>query len=285
MGDNNMGDNSMSDNNAEMWQGQNIVNCHDYPIHDNSSAERAALVSRYRQQLDENLYCSLPNFIRPAALQAMAAEAKTLRSKAYDNRSRRNCYLQRSEDASLPDNHPRNIMQDASTRMIAYHLLPQNSPLKTFYHWPAVRELLADIVGNQPLYDNEDLYQPANYVCYNDGDQSSWHFDSDNAFTVTLMVQPAERGGNFELSANTRSDADQNYDHVAKVLLGEADDTVQAVGREAGELCIFRGCHSLHRVSQVAGDTMRIMGVFVYESAPGVVGNAEVNETVYGIAR
>jgi len=275
----------MSDINIERWQGHSIVNCEDYPIHDRVSAQRAALVNQCRAQLEQNLYCTLPNFVVPAALRAMAEEAKALRPKAYDNRSRRNCYLQRSGDASLSADHARNIMQDASTRMIAYHLLAENSPLKAFYHWHAVRELLADIVGDQPLYDNEDPYQPANYVCYNDGDQSSWHFDSDNAFTVTLMVQAAESGGDFELSANTRSDSDENYPHVARVLRGEADETVQGVAREAGALCIFRGCHSLHRVSKVAGNTLRIMGVFVYESSPGVVGNAEVNETVYGIAR
>jgi hypothetical protein len=54
------------------------------------------------------------------------------------------------------------------------------------------------------------------------------------------------------------------------------------VAREPGSLCIFRGCNSLHRVSPVSGGTLRIMGVLVYETEPGVVGYPEVNETVYG---
>ncbi len=37
-----------------------------------------------------------------------------------------------------------------------------------------------------------------------------------------------------------------------------------------------------HRVSPVEGDTLRIMGVFVYESVQGVVGDPEVNATIYG---
>lgn len=59
------------------------------------------------------------------------------------------------------------------------------------------------------------------------------------------------------------------------VLHGERDDTIVSVGREPGALCIFRSCNSPHR-------TMRIMGVFVYEREPGVLGDPEVNETIYG---
>ena len=47
----------------------------------------------------------------------------------------------------------------------------------------------------------------------------------------------------------TRSEASENYDHVRDVLTGRRDDTVLGVGRDPGELCIFKGCHSLHRVS------------------------------------
>ena len=166
--------------------------------------------------------------------------------------------------------------------MIAYDQIPESSPLKTFYHHPAVRALIAEIVGEGELFDNEDPYQPANYVCYQDGDESSWHFDADNSFTMTLMIQPSELGGEFEMSPHTRTDADQKYDNVAKVLRGERQDTVVSIGREPGALCIFKGCNSLHRVTPVSGDTLRIMGVFVYEFSPGLVGDAEVNATIYG---
>jgi hypothetical protein len=80
---------------------------------------------------------------------------------------------------------------------------------------------------------------------------------------------------------NTRSDDDPHFDRVKKVITGDEDGIVE-VGREEGSLCIFRGCNSLHRVSPVKGDRLRIMGVFVYENEPGITGDGEVNETVYG---
>ncbi|NMM45629.1 hypothetical protein HH303_14125 [Rhodospirillaceae bacterium KN72] len=261
---------------------EEVVNLDAYPILDRSSPKRAELVARLKRELDQNLYVSLPDFIRPAARDRAVADAMAAHPKAFHNKSRRNCYLQRKGDETLPGDHPRNILMDASTRMIAYDLIPGDCPVKTLYHWQPVRDFVAAIVGSETLYDNEDPLQPVNLLCYEPGDRSAWHFDSVNAFTMTLMLQAPEKGGDFQLVPNTRSDSDQNYDYVGAIVRGERPQDAVSVAREAGALCIFRGCNSLHRVSPVEGDRMRIMGVFVYESEPGVTGDPEVNATVYG---
>ena len=59
-------------------------------------------------------------------------------------------------------------------------------------------------------------------------------------------------------------------------------ERIETVSRDAGELTIFRGCNSLHRVSPVVGERLRMMAVFVYEDKPGIKGDPEVNLTVYG---
>ena len=141
--------------------------------------------------------------------------------------------------------------------------------------------MVGEIVGVDVLYDNEDPMQPVNALCYRNGDQSAWHFDSTNAFTMTLMLQAPHGGGRFEMHQNTRSDDDQNYDQVRRVVIGEPEGVIE-VGRQENALCIFRGCNSAHRVSPVEGDRLRIMGVFVYEDEPGIIGEPEVNETIYG---
>lgn len=261
---------------------EDVVNLKAYPIRDRADPARSALIRNLKSHLDEHQYVSLPNFILPKALERAVGDAEKARPQAFQNSSRRNCYLHRTGDQSLPEDHPRNIMMDASTRMLAYDLIPEDCPIKTLYHWEPVRQMVAEIVGNERLYDNEDPCQPANLLCYEKGDRSAWHFDSVNAFTMTLMLQSPEAGGDFELVPNTRSDDDQHYDYVQKVLTGKCPQDAVSVAREAGSLCIFRGCNSLHRVSPVEGDTMRIMGVFVYETEPGIVGDPEVNATVYG---
>ncbi|KRS15232.1 HalD/BesD family halogenase [Roseovarius indicus] len=261
---------------------EDVVNLDLYPILDQASPERAELVKRLKTELDEKQYVSLPDFIRPEARERAVADAKAALPRAHHNSSQRNCYLQRKGDETLPSDHPRNLMLEASTRMLAYDQVPDDCPVKTLYHWEPVRQMVAEIVGEEKLYDNEDPCQPVNLLCYQTGDRSAWHFDSVNAFTMTLMLQASEAGGDFEMVPNTRSDDDQNYDYVRSVLKGECPDDAVSVARSAGALCIFRGCNSLHRVSPVEGDSMRVMGVFVYEREPGIVGDPEVNATVYG---
>jgi hypothetical protein len=261
---------------------EDVVDLAAYPIADPDDPARAALVERLRAELERDQVCVLPGFMRRGARERAVAEATAARPLAHHIRDRRNCYLQRSLDPALPEDHPRNLLFDTSSRMIAYDLFPSDSPLKTLYHWAATRQVVADIVGAEALYDNADPYQPANMLCFQDGDSSSWHFDSGNAFTVTVMLQAPEAGGAFELVPNARSESDPNHDYLRAVLLGERPQDIVEVAREAGSLCIFRGCNSLHRVSPVRGDTLRIMGVLVYETEPGVVGDPEVNETVYG---
>ena len=258
-----------------------VVNTEAYPIIDTDSAAFTTLTERLREQLDARQYVVLPDFIRPAARSEAVRQIQDVLHLANHNCADRNCYLQRAPDPALPNDHPRNVFMSASSRMLAADLLPADSPLKALYCWDKVKALVARIVGVERLYDNEDPLQPVNALCYRTGDRSAWHFDSTNAFTMTLMLQAPVGGGRFEMIPNIRSDEDQNYEGVGAAVLGDRTGAVE-VGREEGALCIFRGCNSLHRVSPVEGDRMRIMGVFVYENEPGVIGDPEVNATVYG---
>jgi len=252
-----------------------------YPL-DSGGAALEQIIAGGRDQLERDQFCSLPGFFTPDAVEASAREAQSLIGQANPADSRRNCYLQRQGDPGLPADHPRNIMSPARYRMIAADLFPDSSNLKTLYCWPPFRAMVAAMVGEERLFPSEDPLQPVNVICYGEGDQSAWHYDSSNAFTMTLMLQAADEGGLFELAPNTRcGEGDEDIEYMAEVLRG-GRDRVRIVSREAGELTIFRGCNSLHRVSPVSGAKVRLMAVFVYETEPGIVGDPEVNLTVYG---
>jgi len=252
-----------------------------YPL-DAGGAALERIVADCRAQLDREQYCALPGFLLSEAITASAHEAAALRERANPARSERNCYLQRRGDPSLPADHPRNIMMPARYRMVAADLLPPESNLKKLYFWQPFQAMVAAIVGVARLYPSEDRLQPVNVICYGPGDQSAWHYDSTNAFTMTLMLQAAEAGGVFELAPNTRrGPEDEDIPYMREVLTG-GRDRVRALSRAEGELTIFRGCNSLHRVSPVEGGRTRLMAVFVYEDRPGVTGDPEVNMTVYG---
>ncbi len=262
-----------------------LINLANYPIADAASPEREKTVARFREQLDRQQYCVLPNFIGPEMCAQLVQEVYQRLPDAYANSSRRNCYLQRQSPGGLPSDHPGNILFDASYNMMAYDLFEDGSLLRALYTWEPLRRFVADIVGAQTLYLSEDTYQPANVLCYCTGDRSAWHFDSTSAFTLTLMLQAADAGGEFMIAPHTRNeDTSEDPAKLAKLRsVLEGDDThVVTVPREPGALVIFRGCTSVHCVSPVEGEKERLMAVFVYEDEPGVIGDPEVNRTVYG---
>lgn len=95
--------------------------------------------------------------------------------------------------------------------------------------------MVAAIVGEERLYPNEDPLQPVNIICYGEGDQSAWHYDSTNAFTMTLMLQAADEAGVFELAANTRNgEDDEDIAYMTEVQKG-VRDRVSTVSREPGK--------------------------------------------------
>lgn len=263
-------------------QASELLNLDRYPLVAEPGETHPQLVA-WREALASDLYCVISNFVTEQALHAMVTEAQALQSKAHHNNAWRNCYLHRELDPALPSEHPRNLQDRSSVHMISYAQLAENSVLKQFYQAPGVRGLVERIVNEGELFPNEDPYQPANYVCYRPGDESAWHFDEDNSFTMTLMLQPAQAGGVFEMAPHTRSQDDQNYAQVRQVLTGEQVDGVVRLDLQPGDLCLFKGTHSLHRVTRVEGEQTRIMGVFVYEFRPGVVGDPRVNATIYGV--
>ena len=253
-----------------------------YPLDSPGPGALDELIADCRERLDRDQYCSLPGFLRADAVDLLVQETLPLLAQANRAESWRNCYLQRVPDPGSADDHPRNIMNYASYHMIAADLIGETSALKQLYYWAPFRQMVAAIVGVDALYPNEDPLQPVNVICYGDGDQSAWHYDSTNAFTMTLMLQSAESGGRFELAPNTRRNpGDEDIGYMQEVL-GGGRERVRVVSREAGELTLFRGCNSLHRVSTVEGSRRRMMAVFVYEDEPGIRGDPEVNRTVYG---
>ncbi len=252
-----------------------------YPLAEPDSPAARVLVERCRGELAERAVCVVEGFLTAASLAALAAEAEGLAPLAHHRAAKRNCYIGVEDDPALPAGHPRRHFMATTLGVVADDLIPADSGLRALYTWPAFRGFLAAIMGYPALYPNEDRFQALNLIVYEPGEQSDWHFDPDNDFTVTLLLQEAEKGGDFSLVPDIRSTADENYDAVGRVLDGDASRVVH-VARPPGSLVVFRGHDSLHRVAPVAGERRRLVAVMCYEDRPGVVGDPAVNAAIYG---
>ena len=251
-----------------------------YPIEDFDHPATRALIGRCRAELAARDYAVVPGFLNAAGLAEMAAPAATVAAEGYRRPGLRGCYVGRDPEPDWPEDHPGRRPLVHKTRILAYDQI-RGWPIDRLYRWPPLRRLLAAILGKRALYLHDCPYQALNLLAFRDGDQSSWHFDPSNEFTVTLLLQAAEAGGEFEIVPKLRSAEDPAFDEVRKVLDGERDRVVR-VDRAPGSLVIFYGHQSLHRVTPIEGKVPRLVAVMCYEEQPGVVGQPEMNTAIYG---
>ena len=106
-----------------------------------------------------------------------------------------------------------------------------------------------------------------------------WHFDTNN-FTITLAIQNSDEGGLFQYAPHIRRSG-ENFDAVQKVLDGTSVKVV-SLALEPGDLQIFKGRYSLHRVSPLRGDRKRYVAIFSYVEELDMVGAPERTKQLYG---
>ena len=106
----------------------------------------------------------------------------------------------RSRTSLCPPDHPRLHFADYRVRAVAYDIMPVDSPLRRLYEWDPLKDLIEAVLGRGPIYRYADPFGALNLAVMGEGDQLQWHFDQTD-FVVSLAIQSAERGGDFEVGA------------------------------------------------------------------------------------
>lgn len=65
-------------------------------------------------------------------------------------------------------------------------------------------------------------------------------------------------------------------------VLDDTSDLVTTLKLEPGDLQIFKGRYSLHRVAPLRGKTPRYVAIFSYVEQEGMVGSPERTKQLYG---
>ncbi|HKO09606.1 MAG TPA: hypothetical protein VJ487_18030, partial [Alphaproteobacteria bacterium] len=123
-----------------------------YPVDDLKSPARAALIAECRRQLAATGACLLPDFLRPAALAAMAAEASQLAPLAHRTPGSRSTAYLEAPDESFPQGHPKRRLQPTSVGAVAYDLIPSEALLRRLYEWDGLIAFLAQALGRERLH-------------------------------------------------------------------------------------------------------------------------------------
>ncbi len=256
-----------------------IVDLEHFPIHDVSAPARRELVAFCRGELAEDGCCSVKSFLRPDAVQRISEEAEALSSEAYRTTVAHNPYFS-PDDEQFPEGHPRRQFQKRTNGFVCYDLIPDTSDLRALYDWPAFTAFLSEAFEIDPLHRYADPLAAMPFNTMRPGDTFPWHFDT-NEFTVTLMIQPPESGGLFEYAPNVRSPEDECYEDVARVMDGQSDK-VKTLELAAGDMQLFLGRYTLHRVTPVTGNRHRHVAIPSWARVPDMIGTPHRTKTIYG---
>lgn len=258
---------------------RDYVDLRKFPLHDRGSALYDAVLRTIREELDGDGCAVLRGFVRRDRIAALVAEADRVAPYGYRSFSRTNAYFTQ-DDPGLPHSHPVRRFFDRSNAFIPADNFGPESILRAIYRWPPFAPFIQAALNEEKFYPYADPLADVIINMSEEGGGFPWHFDTNN-YTVTLAIQNGEDGGAFEYCPHLRSAEDERYDAVQAVLDGDRSP-VKSLWLEPGDLQIFRGRHTLHRVEPMRGTRTRYVAIFSYAEHPHMVGSPERTRQLYG---
>lgn len=258
---------------------KDIINLDNFPLDALESDAGRALVNGCQQNLAENGVFNLEGFLRPTALQRCVNEVRPpLDHNAFEHRREHNIYFE-DQRVGLSADHPALKRFETINHTVCADQIPESLVCR-IYEWSPFVTFLATVMKKDALYQMADPLARANVLAYRPGEALNWHFDRSE-FTTTLILQSPENGGEFQYRSDLRSEKDENYDGVARLVAGK-DGEVQALPLPAGTLSVFKGKNTAHRLTPVEGSRDRIVAVFSYYETSGVTFSESERIGFYG---
>jgi hypothetical protein len=256
-----------------------FVDLERFPITDLDSPRGQVVIAEARQQVVSLGAAELSGFITPEGVDALVRDAEALAERAHPSGGMGTAYLETPSD-EWPEGHPRLHRMKFGVRAVGYDIIPRTSPLRQLYEHPLVTNFIETILNRGPLFHYADPCGALNLAVMAEGDELQWHYDQTD-FVVSLAIQDAEAGGDFEMVPKLRSADDEQYDRVSQVFNGDHREVV-TLAMTPGTLLVFEGRNSLHRVSPIKGATLRHVGLLAYDTKPNTVSSEHLRMNRYG---
>jgi hypothetical protein len=261
---------------------KDILDLERYPIDRLQSADGQSLIARCKADLAGDGMFNLEGLVQPDVIAHCAAELQPrLDRESYTHKRSHNVYFLRNVAGLSPDHPALRQIETVHHTLCADQV--RDSVVTRLYEWSPFVEFLALVMERPKLHVMEDPLARVNVIAYRAGEALNWHFDRSQ-FTTTLLIQAPAAGGEFQYRRDLRSDADPNYDGVARLLRGE-DEAVRSLTLQPGTLNVFKGKNTLHRIAPPAGGRDRIVAIFSYYDQPGVVFSETERVGFYGRAK
>jgi hypothetical protein len=257
-----------------------IIDLERYPITDRTNPAYLALVADSQALLGKEGVAIFPGFVRDKMVATMADQTLALHPCMFHFRENHTVYFKPQEDG-VDSGHPLRRLMKTEKDTVAYADIPADNVIRNIYESDEVLSFIRDVLGLDTLYRHADPLAALNLQGFTTGQQLGWHFDRSD-FSVTLSLQAASAGGDFEYVRMLRNKDDDCYDAVRQFLDDPQTQTIEVLPQVPGTLTLFRGRYSLHRVTPVVGDRLRLNAVFAYVDQPNVEFSAYARQLFYG---
>lgn len=258
-----------------------IIRTDVYPIRGRRSAAYRDLLRSCRAELAEDGNCILPRFLSAWAVAACQYESRRIAGAAYRPKALQNVYYTH-DDPSLSASDPRRRMFRRTSGFVPADKIRPGTCLRRLFEDEDLLRFMEACRAAGPLYRYADPLGDMVLNVLEENQTLPWHFDTPD-FSVTVMVQTAEAGGRFEYASKVRSPQSENFAAVGEVLDG-VSKRVRSVDLQPGDLQIFHGRFSLHRVTPVIGPRPRYTAVLGYVDEPDLVARPARVKQLFGRA-
>ena len=233
----------------------------------------------YKKILKEKGIIVFTDFIYKQILDKIVEEANNLKPMSFKSRSEYNVYV-KPEDLSYSLKSARNRIMKTTKKCIANDLIPDQSFLMQIYNSDRIQKFFCELLGVSNLYPYSDDLSSVNINYYEPGDALGWHFDNSD-FTITLLIKNCSEGGVYQYFTDMRykKDGSENYQLVEDILDNKISPSIQTANE--GDLMIFKGNKSLHRVTEVIHGE-RILITFNYNNVKGIPLSEQSRKTFFG---
>jgi hypothetical protein len=258
-----------------------LINLERYPLDQPDTAAYRAAISAARDDLSDGGCAIIRDLVRPEAVETLSAEINDRKSTTHFSTQLINPYFHTVRDDAFPDRHPINTFIERSSGFIPGDSWCLDDAMTSLFRSHELTNFLKQCLGVPTLHCYADPLAGLTANVLDPGQQFTWHFDT-NEFAVTVLVDEADVGGLFEYVPAIRSTTDEGFDTIQAVLEGGREG-VRTLDLRPGDLQIFRGRHSLHRVTRVPeNSSARHAAIFAYTLEPGVIGRVERTRQLFG---
>lgn len=258
---------------------QGLIDLERYPIHNLASVAGKDLVAQCRKQLEKDGCALLKNFVPDSVVERLEEETERLSSEAHYNETQTNPYNS-DDDPDLPASHPKNRFSDRTNGFVAGDRIGSDTIIRQAYEDPDFQRFVAAVVGLDEIHEYADPLAGLVINVLREGCQHPWHYDT-NEFIVTMMTRQPAGGGRFEYAPGLRDPDSENFERVQEVLDGDTSQ-VRHLYLQPGDLQIFFGRFSLHRITPVESARERHTVIFAYAKEPGFIGRPERAKRIFG---